>query len=492
MAHRRGKRSLAGRMLHHMKPNRVAARFVSGGHHQTFKSIVKSPFMSRTVHTPKTGRRAYEQRMAVERKARVAAAAKARKQAVAEQKAARAQLRKQQPRQRPPRRAPVAVNARTGKPITWAQAQAAVNAANREAARIERELAGNAPRKRAPRKTVAPKPELTPLQQAIAEVKGKQAKTAKPRKTAAKKPGRPKPTTSRRARPAKKQPNGAADVIAGLIPARAILTPQASGRATPQPTRTRASRRAQRGVYGAILRRTCACGGTGRIPVFDSNGDPHGSTSCPEHGRGGRTRGRSRWTMRGAIRESGLPGLAARLERKRKSKRGNADERQRKAHREAANQVRYAGPTRECGQCENSSGIADKPIVDRLRDQFAWKLRAEIDAQIRMAEAHNRDVESGGEGKKVKVPKAPSEAKLRAMARVEYPYAFCTSCRGLGRISSSVNTPGTSAGQFPVAEWRADADLRDGHRSTARERSTGRRQTENAARVERRRKLPRL
>lgn len=461
MARRRGKRSLTGRMLHHMKPNRVAARFISGGRHQTFTSIVKSPTKAKTVHTPKTGQHAYQQRMARERKAAAAQAAKARKQAAADQKAARAQQRKQQPRAPRTRQAPVAVNARTGKPITYAQAQAAVRAAEREARRIEAELAGKKPaRKRAAKAAPAQK---TPLQRAIEDVqKGRQRPAAK--KAATKRTTSPRKSSGRRVTPIAPVPAGTAPVPL-----------QHPGR----------------NLTGVAMAMSCECHGTGRIAVYDK-GALAGTRSCPVHGRGGKGRGAKKRSMRGAIRESGLPGLAARLERKRTSRRGNADERQRKAHEQAAKQVRYAGPTRKCGQCENSSGIADKRIIDRLRDQHIREERAHHAQLIRLAQAHNAEVDAAGEGKRMKVPKMPSEEKFRKWAREKYPYDFCSSCKGLGRIHASVNTPGTSADQFPVAQWRADAGLRKGRRLTARERATGKRLTGHAARVERRRKLPRL
>ncbi len=117
-------------------------------------------------------------------------------------------------------------------------------------------------------------------------------------------------------------------------------------------------------------------------------------------------------------------------------------------------------------------------------------MRAEFEAAVRAAAAHNAAVDEAGEGKKVKVPKMPSGEKLQGMARRRYPYDFCSSCKGLGRIWSTVNAPRASEAQFPVAEWRASAKLKKGHRLTARERATGKRGTGNARRVERGRGLP--
>jgi hypothetical protein len=460
----RRRRTAVDRALHHMKPNRVAARFISGGKHQTFAAIARSPFKQKTVHTAKSGRRAYQQRMARERKEQARRSAKERKQAAEFQKAQHAE-RRRQPRRSNPRQTPIAVDPRTGKPITWTQAQKAVREANARANRLAAGRDGDAPARR----VQPPKARPTPLQRAIAEAK----KTSRAS-------GRPAATPRKQA--AKKQPAGNASrkTIQPLAP---ILA------GTPAPTLQRPGRN----LTGVAMAATCECKGTGRIPVYGPDGRSlAGTKTCPRHGRSGKSRGAVKWTMRGAIRESGLPGLAARLERKRKSPRGNADERQRKAHRQAAKQVRHAGPTRKCGQCENSSGVADKSIVDTLRAEHVRELRADFEAQIRMAVAHNAVVAESGVGKKVKVPKMPGEEKLRVAARTKYPYEFCSSCKGLGRVRSTVNVPGAQEAEFPVAEWRAGARLKKGHQSTGRERATGKRLTENAVRAERRRKLPRL
>jgi hypothetical protein len=487
----RRKRSTLDRMAFHMKPNRVLARYLSGGRHQTFKSIAKSPFKERTVHTAKSGRHAYQQQMARERKARAATAARQRKQAVADQRGARAQMRQQQPK--PPRtsRQPIAVDPRTGKPITWAQAQKAARDANARADRLAAGHDGDAPARR-PRR---PKPEpATPLARAIAEVQKNKKKPAKP---APKKQPRKKPTSAKRAtakrRPAKKG-KGVAATVADLIPGQAILAATMPGRDTPgagpKPVnpRTRASRTARRGIYGEVLKRTCECGGTGRIPIYNNQGDPAGSTSCPEHGRAGDARGAKRWTAKRAIRDSGLPGLGAWLEKRRTKKRGNSDARQHRAWELAQGELRMAGPTLECEWCED--GLVNRQLTDRLRKQHIMKARADAAALIRAAQAHNAEVADTGEGRQVKVPKMPTEKQLQTDARRTFPYDHCSVCKGLGRVATGVRL--LQDGSQPVAEWRAAAGLKDGHRSTARQRSTGRRPTENAARVERRRIVPRL
>jgi len=466
----------AKRTARSMTPDRVVARFLSGGRHQTIGAIARAPFKEHTVATPKSGKRRYQQIVAKERKAQAKKAAETKRAQAAAQRAVRAQTRGQKPRAPRPQRQPIAVNPRTGKAITWGQAQAGVRAAQREVDRIERELAGApAPRPRAPR----PKPEQapaskSPLQAAIAEVKAKQKPPdrtpakPKPRKKAAAKPRRPL---------AKK--NSGIETVADLIPGRAILAPTTPQRATPgAPTapyaiplspRSRAARKGGKGVYGAVLRRTCECGGTGRIPTYDpKTAALTGSASCPVHGR--RARGTRRHFTRTAARDAGLPGLAGYLEKKRRNGSKRLDKQQERVQHRAATDLRRMGPTVPCPQtahCDN--GIWDRKDKDREREAF-------IAAHVAAARAEDQPV--------------PSNRRLRKLAAQALPYEHCDTCGGLGRVPTSTEV--TQDGQIPVWEWRTGAGLRYGHQPTARERSTGRRQTEHAERVERRRKLPRL
>jgi len=432
---RRRRRSALDRALHHMKPNRVAARFFSGGRHQTFASIAKSPFKEKTVHTPKSGRRAYQQHVARERKARAAEVAKQRKQAAADQKAARAQQRAQQPRQARQRQAPIAVNPRTGKPITWRQAEVGMRQAQREVDRIEAELAGTVKPKRT-RAPKAPATPRTPLHAAIDEVKKKQ-----PRK---------RPTTT--PKPAKKPTRKA--TRRKVHP----LTPVLAG--TPAP-RLQRPRRTLAGVAMAV---TCQCQGTGRIIAY-KDGAPHGSTSCPIHGRGGKARGSKKWTMRGAIRESGLPGLSGRLQRKRTARRGNSDQRQAKAADITRRETRLAGPTLPCEWCQGGITIPDRKLTEQQRADYISSVLAAVP-----------------EGEK-----PPSKRKLEKLARLAYPHMLCSHCKGLGRVETTATL--LPDGRQPVAEWRVGAGLKKGHRLTGRERATGKKKTENARRVDQRRLL---
>lgn len=431
MATRR-KRSAIDRAVYHMRPNHIAARFFSGGRHQTFKAIVKAPFKTKTVHTPKSGRRAYQQRMARERKERVAAVAKQRKQAVADQRAARTQVRQQPPRapRRSRQQAPVVLSPFTGKPVTYREALASSRRAEREADRI---LTGKPAR--APRRTKAPSPK-TPLQAAIDEVKKNQPR----RKGAAKSNAVRKPTVRKNAR-RKVEPY--APILAGTAP-------QQVGRPG-------------RSLTGLAMAITCACHGTGRIPAYGPDGKTlAGTTSCPEHGRAGKRRGQKRLTTRRAIRESGLPGLSKWLIKRRDRKRGNSDKRQSAASDRARRYPRLAGPTKNCEWCQG--GIVDRKLTEHLRAEF-------------IVAALTEDPEA-------------SEKRLEKEARRAYPHMLCSTCGGLGVVKTAVQL--RQDGSRPVAEWRVGANLKRGRRLTGREKATGKRMTENARRVERRRKLPRL
>jgi hypothetical protein len=217
------------------------------------------------------------------------------------------------PRKKP---APIAVNARTGQPITWRQAQTALRQAEREVQRIEAELAG------AP----APKP----------------PRARAPRAAAA------RPAASASARPAPKRK-----------PARSRKPAQ-----PPDPAVKRAGRALPRLYYAA----TCACQGTGRITTY-KDGRVHGSAPCPTHGRP--ARGKKRLTAKRAQQDAGLPGLAAWLAGKR---RGNLDAKQRRAVRRARNDQRHAGPTTGCPHC--TGGITNRHLTDQLRDALVTKLLA--------------------------------------------------------------------------------------------------------------------
>lgn len=434
MAQRR-KRSAVDRALFHMRPGRVAARFISGGRHQTFGSIAKSPFKSKTVHTPKSGRRAYQQAMARERKVRAAEAAKQRKQAAVEQKAARAQQRAQQPRapRQQRQQAPVMLSPLTGKPITYREALASSRRAEREADRILTGKPARAPR--APKPT-APK---TPLQVAIEEVQKKQG---------AKKPAaKPKPAKKKAAKPRRRvQP----------------LAPVFAGSPAPK------VQRPGRTVSGVVMAATCSCQGTGRVIVNSADGSPNGSVSCPTHGRSGKARGQKRWTMRAAIRDSGLPGLSGRLQRKHTARRGNSDQRQAKAADITRRETRLAGPTLPCEWCQGGISIPDRKMIERLRADYISNTLAAVP-----------------EGEK-----PPSKRKLEKSARLAWPHILCSHCKGLGRVETNATL--LPDGQQPVAEWRATAGLKKGHRPTGREQATGKKGTKNARRVERNQKLPRF
>ena len=512
--------SIAGRALHHMKPNRVAARYLSGGKHQTFTAIAKSPVKAKTVHTPKSGRRAYQQQMARERKAATAQATRARKQAARDQKAARVQQRREQPR--PPRaqKGPLAVNARTGRPVTWAEAQAAARDANWQAARIERGIGGRTPPTAPARAEPAwqPDPALTPLQAAIEQAKRspqvraraaakkeaarKQAVEQRKRERAAAKRARERAereakrererqrARARRERERQKRaaakagarrprrspgsvvsnpPRPAAPPAgAGRTPSPATLRPTAPAPRTSRPGMKAKPRTAQKGIYGTVMAARCPCGGTGRIPVYDPQGDPHGSTSCPVHGR--RARGARRHFTRTAARDAGLPGLTGFLAKKRGKKAKRLDRHQARVAHRAMYDLRHMGPTERCPETAHcTGGVWDRKARDAEREVWIAEYVAERRATGR---------------------RIPSRRRLRVLASRALPYDHCDTCGGLGRVRTSTEV--TLDGSLPIWEWRASADLPRGHRPTARERSTGRRPTRNAVAAERRRKLPRL
>jgi hypothetical protein len=420
--------------------------------------------------------------VASERKARTKAAAAERKQRAADHRAARAQMRQQTPRTYRTAPGPIAVNARTGRPITYAQARAGMNAAQREVDRILAELEGRAPAAPRPRKQAATKPPSTPLQAAIKEVRAKQDRGQ--RAGAAKKTGRAQPAAAKPKTPTRKpakrrtgKPDRLARAIADLIPDQAILAPTTPGWATPRGSllakpinpNTRASRQARRGVYGAVLKATCECGGTGRIPVYDQHGDPQGSTSCPLHGRKGR--GERKWFVRAAANDAGLPGLEGFLDKKRRNSSKNLDKHQARAHHRATHDPRHIGPTQPCPETAHcTDGIWDKKATDTERE--TW-----ISAYVAGC------VGNGDE--------PPARRKLSKLAAATFPYQHCSACGGLGVVPASPQVT-RDGRRLPVSDWFASAGLREGHRQTGRERSTGRRMTENAARTERRRILPRL
>lgn len=518
-----------------MRPNRVTARFFSGGRHQTWTGIVRAPVRKRTkTITPKQGRKLHQKRMAGERRTRTKVQAAQRRQRTADQRGARAQARRQNPPARKPRPGPIALNPRTGRPITWAEAKSGSNRANWQVERIEAELAGRpAPPEPGARRAAAPKPELPPLQAAIEEAKRAPEVRARARKKraqqqtrqrrereAAQRTVRRKKQLSERAvrgerekkrrtarRRALTRPQLSQVVAAGverLLPERARLTapvsgrtspaPQApgqpAGRPNPQPGTAAARRTKRKGTYGAIMSRRCACGGTGRITIYDKDGNPHGSASCPRHGRSGTVRGAKRWTTRGAIRESGLPGLATWLSKRRTRQRGNSDKRQTSARAQALSRPRYAGPTLKCKGKFCQDGISDHPATTRLREDYITNARITAGNAIAAARAHNEQVEADGKGRKKRVPQIPTRRQLEKAARRAYPHQLCKSCGGLGVVPTTLRI--TRSGQQPAAEWRGTANLKAGRKLTARERSTGKVPTKSAVQVEKRRRLPRL
>jgi len=305
-----------------MRPDRVAARFISGGRHQSFGSILRAPTRATTV-THKGNRRKWhqaakrrEQRAAqAERRRQQQAAQRARKQAAAKKKAA---PRKPQPRKPNP---VIAVNARTGKPITWAQAQRAVREAQQRAERLAKGLPGDAP-------------------------------ASKPRP-----PRKAKPAPSRPAVPRKRVPRSGTP-----RPAR----PRVPRNLGPVSAPASAPGKNLRGVYYAA---TCPCQGTGRIAVQRGDGLILGSTSCPKHGR--TARGKRKVLSRRAMTNAGLQGLAGWLASR---KGGNRDKQQRRAHRQAERR-RYAGPTEPCRACDE--GVVNRGLTEQLREQYVARLAAD-------------------------------------------------------------------------------------------------------------------
>lgn len=295
-----------------MRPNRIAARFISGGKHQTFTSIAKAPLRTHTITNKNNRRQQYtaarrRERQQVQReRRRVAREAAAQKRAYARRVA---QLKKTAPK--PPRKprtpsVPIAVNPRTGKAITLREAEKALRDATERAERLAAGLDGDAPA-RAPRA---------------------------PRKTAAKKQQAP-----RKAAPRKK----------------------VAKNAPPPPPPPPGPGKSLRGLY---LAATCACQGTGRI-YTERNGQITGSTSCPEHGR--RARGGRRITSRRAMTDSGLPGVVGWLDAKYRGSRGNLDRKQERAVRQGGRE-RYAGPVAACEACDE--GVVSRAFTDQLRAQY--------------------------------------------------------------------------------------------------------------------------
>lgn len=299
------------RARHGMRLNRIGARFISGGKHQTFKSIITSPWHKKTI-TNKSNRRTQYQ--AHRKRERAAAqkekrrqqreAAKARKQAAAAKKAA-----PRPPSKRTPS-TPIAVNPRTGAPITLREAMRSLKEATDRAEWIAAGNTGDPPAKKtAPRKSAA-------------------AKKVPARKAAAKKSA------------AKNAP-----------PAPPLPPLSAPGK----------------NLRGLYLAATCPCQGTGRI-YTERNGRVSGSVSCPEHGR--TARGGRRIFSRRAMTDSGLPGVAGWLDTRYRQPSGNMDRKQERAVRQAG-RGRYAGPTVPCGQCDE--GIVNRALTDRQREIYLGK-----------------------------------------------------------------------------------------------------------------------
>lgn len=295
--------------VHGMKPNRVAARLISGGRHQTVGSIVKAPLRTKTVTHKGNRRRQYQAEQQRRRKAAQAERRKqqldARRQAAAARKAA-----PRKPRVRRPNPV-IAVDPYTGKPITWAQAQRAVKRAQERAERLAAGLPADPP----PRKKPAAKPA--------------------PRRAAT---ARKSPTRTPRQQPAR---------------------PRTTRNLGPAPDPAAAPGKNLRGVYMAL---TCPCQGTGRIAVQRSDGLILGSTSCPEHGR--TARGSRKTLSRRAMTTAGLPGLAGWLATRTS---GNRDKQQKRAHRQAERR-RYAGPTDPCPACRGE-GVVNRDLTEKLRAQ---------------------------------------------------------------------------------------------------------------------------
>jgi hypothetical protein len=306
-----------------MRPNRIAARFISGGKHQTFKAIVTSPWKHKTVTNSTNRRKQYRAHQRRERQKALAekrraqrAAQQARKKAAAAKKATPRPSRVRKPNP------PIAVNPHTGKPITWAQAQKALREAQERAERLAAGLPGDPPAKRA-RAPKVPAKKIAPAR------------------------AQPKPTPRPACKPAKPR------------------TPRKKIGPAPDPSAVPGKN--LRGVYLAV---TCPCQGTGRIAVI-TNGMVSGSVSCPTHGR--TARGQRKTLSRRAMTDAGLPGVAGWLASR---KRGNLDAKQRRAVRQAGRK-RQAGPTLECRACDQ--GIVNRPLTDKLRADYIARILAECE-----------------------------------------------------------------------------------------------------------------
>lgn len=365
-----------------MKPNRVGARFISGGRHQTFKAILTSPTRAHTVTTGKNRRTQYQahkrrqaRAVAAERR-KAAAAATAQRKAYAKRAAELKKLAPKPPRKPRPKTPPVAVNPHTGKAITWQQAQ-------ERAERLAAGLPGDAPAKAA---------------------RPRAAKTAPPVRTVARPAATRRAQTPRRPGKPRRQP-------------RPIPDPAAA----PGKTLT--------GVYRAL---TCECQGTGRIVQYKADGTPNGSISCPQHGR--KARGQRKFTARRAVTDAGLPGLVSWLDGKTRRGRGNLDKKQRRASGRAGTKLRHAGPTTECGGCDQ--GIVNRRLTEDLRDRMIAELGA-------------------GEN-------PPSLRKRRGAARKACPYDLHKVCGGLGRVPSG-----------KAGDWHEQANLPERHKLTPREKAAG-------------------
>lgn len=310
-----------------MNPNRVAARFISGGKHQTFQAIATSPFRLHTITSSANRRDQYRaHKRKVTRQVQAARRAE-RRRAEAQRKAERrraAELKRlapKPPRKPRPKSPPIAVNPRTGKPITYAQAVKALHEAQDRAERLAAGLPGDPPARK-PRKTAA-------------------KKTAAPR-TAPARPATRRTTT----KPRQRQPKKTAPPS--------------------DPTVTQGKN--LRGVYYAA---TCSCQGTGRIAVFTGNAVT-GSVSCPKHGR--KARGSRKVLARRAMKNAGLPGLAGWLDSRTY---GNSDKQQRRAHQRSGRR-RYAGPTLDCRACDE--GVVNRDLTLKQREAYIARIQADRQA----------------------------------------------------------------------------------------------------------------
>lgn len=316
-----------------MKPNRIAARFISGGKHQTFTRILTSPLRAKTVASG-TGRRkqyqAAQRRLARAEAAQIkrnrVAAAKKHRDDAAYARSVQDAIRRRAPKTPRPARTPIAVDPRTGKPITWAQAMKSLREAQERAERLARGESGDPPAK-TPRTGAAKK--TTPRRRTTSP---RRPATATAKKPVARKPRKP-----------------------GKKPA-------------PPPDPTAAPGKS---LHGLVMAATCPCQGTGRIAVYQGQ-IVVGSVSCDKHGR--TARGGRKFTSRRAVTDSGLPGLASWLAAKTRRGRGNLDKKQARAHDRATSRPRHAGPTVECGGCD--AGIVNKQLTEDLRARMVADLGA--------------------------------------------------------------------------------------------------------------------